>query len=106
VALLAKSFDIRVPTSGDTYTVDVGRYNLRDEKEPFVSRHAASLRALYDLGDPENSRFIQSTGQSGNVLSPFYRDFTQRWAEAGTIPMKMRREAVEAGRIGTLILRP
>jgi penicillin G amidase len=106
VALLAQAFDIRVPTSGDTYTVNAGRYNLRDEKEPFANRHAASLRALYDLADLENSRFIQSTGQSGNLLSPFYRNFTERWAAVGAIPMKTRRAAVDAGRIGTLVLQP
>ncbi|MGH8809091.1 MAG: penicillin acylase family protein, partial [Noviherbaspirillum sp.] len=67
VALLGPLFDIRVPTPGDTFTVNVGRHSLRDEKAPFENRHAASLRALYDLSNPENSRFIHSTGQSGNV---------------------------------------
>ncbi len=101
---LARFFDIRVPTPGDTYTVNVGRHSLRDEKEPFTSRHAASLRALYDLSNPENSRFIHSTGQSGNVLSPLYRSYAQRWAEATYLPMKTRREDVEKKQLGTLTL--
>jgi penicillin amidase len=106
VDALAKFFDIRVPTGGDTYTVNVGRYNLRDEKEPFTSRHAASLRALYDLSDLENSRFIHSTGQSGNVLSPLYANFNQRWADVAYLPMKTRRADVEQDGIGTLLLTP
>ncbi len=106
VAPLAKFFDIRIPSPGDTYTIDVGRYNLRDDKDPFVNHHAPSLRALYDLSDPENSRFIQSTGQSGNVFSPLYRNLSQRWVDVAYIPMKTRREDVEKNRLGTLTLTP
>lgn len=106
VDMLAPYFDLNVPTPGDTFTVNVGRHNLRDEKAPFANRHAASLRALYDLSNLENSQFIHSTGQSGNVLSPFYRNFVQRWAEVGYLPMKTRREDVEKGRLGVLTLQP
>lgn len=106
VPLLAKVFDLRVESPGDNYTVDVGRYNLSDEQEPFVNHHAPSLRALYDLSNPENSRFIHSTGQSGNVLSPLYRNFSQRWADVAYLPMQMRRAAVEKGELGTLVLEP
>ncbi len=106
VPQLAPLFDLRVASPGDNYTVNVGRYNLSDEKEPFTSRHAPSLRALYDLSDPENSRFIHSTGQSGNVLSPLYRNFSQRWAEVAYLPMQMRRQSVEKNQLGTLTLAP
>ncbi|KIF82552.1 penicillin acylase family protein [Noviherbaspirillum autotrophicum] len=103
---LATLFDIRVASPGDSYTVNVGRYNLRDEKEPFVNHHAASLRALYDLSNLENSRFMHSTGQSGNVLSPLYRNYAQRWADVAYVPMKTRREEVEKERLGMLTLLP
>lgn len=106
VELLAKLFDIRVPTPGDTFTVNAGRHNLRDENEPFANRHAASLRALYDLSDLENSRFMHSSGQSGIVFSPLYRNYTERWAEATYLPMKMKRESVEVNKLGTLTLSP
>jgi penicillin amidase len=106
IAPLAKLFDIRIATPGDTFTINVGRNNFRDELEPFANRHSASLRALYDLSDLENSRFIHSTGQSGNVLSPLYRNYTQRWSEAAYLPMRMKREAVEKNKMGTLVLSP
>jgi len=106
VDLLAKFFDIRVPSPGDTYTVDVGRYDLGDEKEPFANRHAPSLRAIYDLSDPENSVFMHSTGESGNVFSPLYRNFARRWVDVGYIPMRTRRADVEKGRLGLLTLQP
>lgn len=106
VDMLARFFDVRVSTPGDTYTVNVGRHNPKDEKHPFANRHAASLRALYDLSDLENSRFIHSTGQSGNLLSPLYRNYAQRWAEVKYLPMKTRRQDVEQGALGTLQLQP
>lgn len=106
VDALAKVFNIEVPTPGDTFTVNVGRHNLKDDKAPFANRHAASLRAIYDLANPENSRFIHSTGQSGNVLSPLYRNLAGRWAEVHYLPMKTRREDVEKSRLGVLTLQP
>lgn len=104
--LLARLFDIRVPSPGDTYTVDVGRNTLSNETEPFASRHAASLRAIYDLAEPDKSVYIHSTGQSGNLLSPLYRNFAARWARVEYIPMSMRRADAEAGELGTLRLKP
>ncbi len=103
---LARLFDIRVPSPGDTYTVDVGRNTLSNEAAPYASRHAASLRALYDLADPDKSVYIHSTGQSGNLLSPLYKNFAERWARVEYIPMSMRRADAEAGALGTLRLKP
>ena len=104
--ILAPHFDIRIPTPGDTYTINVGRYSLRDEKAPFANRHGASMRALYDLSNLENSRFMHSTGQSGNVFSPLYANFSKRWAAVEYLPMQMRRETVEVNKLGTLVLTP
>jgi penicillin amidase len=106
VDLLARVFDIHVAMPGDTFTINAARHSLRDEKAPFETRHAPSLRALYDLSNPENSRFIYSSGQSGNVLSPLYRNFAQRWADVKYLPMQTRREDVEKNRLGTLTLAP
>ena len=106
IPLLADWFELRVPSPGDTYTVNVGRPTIRDEKDPFANRHAASLRALYDLGDLENSRFIHSTGQSGNRLSPLYAHYLQRWVDVAYVPMRMERSAFEKNRLGALRLIP
>jgi penicillin amidase len=94
--LLARVFDIRVPSPGDAYTVNVGRNNLNDEAAPFANRHAASLRAIYDLADLEKSLYIHSGGQSGNVLSEHYAAFAEAWAKNEYIPMKSARKALEA----------
>jgi penicillin amidase len=106
VAPLAKLFDIRIPTPGDSFTIDVGHYNLRNKEDLFTNYEAPSLRALYDLSNLENSRFIHSTGQSGNVLSPLYRSYVRRWADVEYLPMITKREAVEKNKLGTLTLSP
>ena len=77
---LARFFDVRVPTGGDPFTVNVGQYHLDKADAPFANRHAASLRAIYDLAEPDRSRFIYQTGQSGNVFSSRYRDMSGEWA--------------------------
>ncbi len=94
--LLARFFDISVASPGDTYTVNVGRNNLNDEAQPFANRHAASLRAIYDLSNLENSLYIHSGGQSGNILSDHYEAFTKAWAKNEYIPMRAARKTLDA----------
>ncbi|MES2362602.1 MAG: penicillin acylase family protein [Pseudomonadota bacterium] len=102
VPLLARFFDVRVPTGGDTFTVNVGQYWSNDEKAPFASRHAASMRAVYDLADLENSRFIYQTGQSGLVFSSRYSDMRDGWAALQYRPLQMNPPAM----VHQLTLRP
>ncbi len=106
VAWLAPFFDITVPTGGDAYTVNVGRNRLDDPARPYANTHAASLRAIYDLSDLENSLYIHSAGQSGNILSPHYKSLTQAWAKLEYIPMVMDRKRIEAGGVKKLRLVP
>ncbi len=94
--LLARFFDITVPSPGDTYTVNVGRHNFNDEVQPFANRHAASLRAIYDLSDLEKSLYIHSGGQSGNILSDHYDAFSKAWAKNEYIPMRAERKTLDA----------
>jgi len=89
VAALAPFFDVRVPTGGDRFTVNVGHFFADQPKEPFASRHGPSLRALYDLADLEQSRFIYQTGQSGLVFSSRYGDMSATWAEVAYRPLQL-----------------
>ncbi len=90
VGALAPWFDVTVPTGGDPWTVNVGQYWANDAKQPFANRHAASMRAIYDLADPEQSRFIYQTGQSGLVFSPRYRDMKEQWAQVQYRPLQLK----------------
>ena len=104
--LLGRIFDITVPSAGDAYTVNVGQHYLYDEAEPFANRHAPSLRAIYDLSDPEKSLFIHSGGQSGNRFSAHYNAFTEAWTNGEYIPMITDRARIESGKHQTLRLIP
>jgi penicillin G amidase len=88
VAPLAKYFDVRVPTGGDAWTVNVGQY-WANEKSPYENRHAASLRHVFDLSDLEKSGFMYQTGQSGLVWSRRYRDMSEGWAAVQYRPLQM-----------------
>jgi penicillin G amidase len=103
---LAPLFDIKVPSPGDSYTVNVGRFRIADEDAPFQSVHAASLRAIYDFADLDHSVFMQSTGQSGNRLSPWYANFAEPWVHGQYLPMSTRRADADNNAIGTLQLVP
>ncbi|HEY2628575.1 MAG TPA: penicillin acylase family protein, partial [Usitatibacter sp.] len=92
--VIGSLFNVDPETPGDSFTVDVGHYFVGDDERPFANRHAASLRALYDLADLDRSRFMQSTGQSGNILSPWYSNFAERWARVEYVTIPARREAI------------
>lgn len=105
-AVLSRLFDIRIPTPGDSYTVNVGRHSIGNEDQPYANRHAASLRVIYDLSKLENSRFMHSTGQSGHVLSSRYRNFSERWANVEYFTIPTNRQSAEENSLGTLRLEP
>ena len=91
--LIGSYFNIEVPSSGDDYTLNRGKMELGEEP-PFANRHASSYRAIYDFADLDRSLYIQSTGQSGNPFSPFYRRFVERWAKGEYIRIPTKREEI------------
>jgi penicillin amidase len=99
--LLAWLFDIASPQGGDSTTVNVAHYA---PQRPFASTHAATFRGLYDLADPARSRFVTSTGQSGNPLSPHYRDLTGLWSAGASVTIDDG--SVRSRAIGRLRLLP
>jgi Protein related to penicillin acylase len=97
-------FNISPATPGDAHSVNVGHFFIRDDARPFANRHSGSLRTLYDLADLDRSRFMQSTGQSGNVFSPWYSNLAERWAKVEYIEIPTKRESLVGAR--TLRLAP
>ena len=90
VGLLARWFELRTPVGGDTYTVNVSRVALKPfarTGELYLDEHGPSLRALYDLADPSKSRVMHSSGQSGIVFSPLFRNFVEPWTRAESVPL-------------------
>jgi penicillin amidase len=94
--VLDRIFNVAPETAGDSFTVNVGHFVIRNEARPYANTHSGSLRALYDLSDLDRSRYIQSTGQSGNVLSPWYASFAERWARVQSFTIPADRAKVQA----------
>ena len=103
---LARLFNLRGPAPGSIYTVNAFEFSPLEDERPFASTHGPSLRAIYDLADLDRSLFIHSTGQSGNVLSPLYDSFEERWRNGEYVTIPTQREAFEDGALGRLRLVP
>lgn len=85
------------PTSGAGFA---------DAERPFARNNGVGYRAVCDLGDPANSVFVISTGQSGKPLSSHYEDYAEPWRDGQYLPMLTDRAAVEEDALGTRVLRP
>ncbi len=101
IPLLGSLLNREIATSGGPTTVNRGGSRFRDERDPFRHAHGAGYRAIYDLADPDRSRFIQSVGQSGNPFSPHYDDLVELWRDGAYISLDPARAPVHH-----LILRP
>ena len=93
-------------TGGENETVKAGDFDVADPDRPFAQNEGAGYRAVYDLGDPDRSVFVISTGQSGNPLSSYYEDYAEPWRDGRYLPMLTDRATVEEDALGTLVLVP
>ncbi len=56
----------------------------------------ASMRAVYDLSDPDGTRIALCGGQSGHPASPHYDDLLRGWLDGEYVELPMSRGRVEA----------
>jgi penicillin amidase len=103
VGFLRPLFERSVVTGGDDFTVNPSPYKL---DAPFDSNWVPSYREIIDLADLGNSRFMHTTGQSGNFLSKHYDDLIPLWRGVQYVPMYWDRAQVTANAEGTLRLQP
>ncbi len=82
VPLAEAIFGFAQETPGDGNTVNRGGMAFGgNPARDFENIHGPGYRAIYDLADPDNSRFMIATGQSGNPLSPWYGSLARRWRD-------------------------
>jgi penicillin amidase len=105
IAILKHFVNIRHPGSGGDQTLQRGQTS-GEAATPFHSVNAAGYRGVYDFADPDSSRFIISTGQSGHFLSRHYDDLAQIWQRGDYIPMSLDEAQVRAEAIGVTQLLP
>src|SRR5579883_52115 len=87
VPLLDRLSDLSVRSSGDFYTLNRGGAHEPTADRPFARLHAAGYRGIYDLGDPDKSRFMIATGESGHIFSPHYGDLVPLWNDVKAITL-------------------
>ena len=63
--------------------------------ESFDQTAGASVRLVMDVGAWDNSMAINTPGQSGDPMSPHYRDLFPLWAAGAYVPLRYSRAAVE-----------
>ena len=105
VPVLSSLFGFSHEMGGGNSTVQRAAYRYSNS-EPFAAVHGSGYRAIYDLGAEEKSLFMASTGQSGNVYSPYYSNLAPRWARGEYLPIRTNRDDIEARAADVLVLKP
>ena len=73
---------------------------------PRVAIAGASVRMVLDVGQWDNSMVINTPGESGDPLSPHYRDLFPLWAAGDYVPLLFSHAAVEREAETVLLLEP
>jgi penicillin amidase len=78
---LAALTTVEIEADGSDNTVNRGGYRSARGRAPFLNTHGAGLRAVFDLGNLNDARFMTAVGQSGHPASPHYDDLNQAWRD-------------------------
>ena len=81
VPVLPMFADMSIESDGGDYTVNRGMTAGLRHPNPQAHTDGSGYRAVYDLSNLDNSRFMIATGQSGNLLSSHYGDMLERWRD-------------------------
>ncbi|NLI26814.1 MAG: penicillin acylase family protein [Acetobacter sp.] len=102
VKAVAKAFpDIggeKAHSGGDPYTVMARWYNARGQKtdqNPYVVTGGASYLMVCDVGQWDQSVFLNFPGQSGIPRSGHYDDFLKLWLEGNMQPLAFSEQAIK-----------
>ncbi len=106
VPVLSWLANLSIPSDGGDHTVNVGAVAGGDAAAPFRHVHGAGYRGIYDLSDLAASRYMMPPGQSGNPLSPHYRDLLEPWRDGAYIRIAGSREEIAAAGYERLVLTP
>lgn len=97
VPVLGRLTTLAAPTGGDEWTVSRG--GVRGfGPAPWTHVHGAGLRLVADLSDPDRTRAVIATGQSGNPVSRHWGDLLPLWRDGREVVLGRAAEEV-TGRI-------
>ena len=89
VPFLRNIFNLKISSPGDGQTINVGTMSFNDKTEPYSSKVAPGMRAIYDLSNLNESIFIGFGGQSGWVQSRRYKEYIDDWSNGNYLPLNM-----------------
>jgi penicillin G amidase len=92
-----------VPMVGDSFTV---RKASVDVRAPYGVVDIPSYRQVIDVGNWDRSLAVNTTGQSGNAMSPHYFDQNPLWRSGRYRSFSFSRAAVEKAGVSRLLLTP
>lgn len=99
-----------VGVSGGSAVVNATGWDLRYDpltgQFDYTVTSVPSERAIYDLGNWDESRTMHTTGQSGHPFHPHYDDMIDPWAQVKYHPLRWTREAVNGAAAATMVLLP
>jgi penicillin amidase len=90
------------PAQGGANTVSQSSYRPTD----FLKINGPSFRVVVDVGNWDNSRAMNTPGQSGDPDSPHYRDLAPAWGKGEYFPLLYSRKLIEAATESTIRLQP
>jgi penicillin amidase len=90
------------PAQGGAFTVNQSGYRPTD----FLKLNGPSFRVVVDVGNWDNSRAMNTPGQSGDPDSPHYRDLAESWGKGDYFPLLYSRKLIEAAAESTIRLVP
>ena len=64
--------------------------------DSFEATQGGAYRGVYDLADPERSRFMLTPGQSGNWMSPDAWNLMRKWAAGATLTLPREPGSIHA----------
>ena len=90
------------PKQGSSTTLNVSSYNPNN----FLLAGGPSFRVVVDVGNWDNSRAVNTPGQSGNPDNLHYRDLTEKWLKGEYFPLLYSRKMIEAETVQRIELQP
>jgi penicillin amidase len=93
-------------SSGGSYTLDRGESGERDANAPFARRQGGGYRGIYDLANPDRSRFMIATGESSALFSKHYGDLAPLWNDVKYIEIAGTHDELAARGLPELVFAP
>ena len=90
------------PKQGGSDTVNLSSY----DPTTFRQLGGPSFKVVMDVGNWDNSRAMNTPGQSGDPASPHYRDLAPMWLKGDYFPLLYSRAKVEAATVRRIELVP